>query len=88
MLEAFGRTQLLLDRQRSEGTLTQRLGALCRAISIAKAQPLGIHLTLTRDEVSVDDENAWTICGVASEPITNAFKHAFVAACRAPSASP
>jgi two-component sensor histidine kinase len=77
-LEAFGRAHWLLDRQCSAGTLAQRLEALCRAISIAKAQPLGIHLTLKLDEVSVDDETAWTICVVASELITNAFKHAFV----------
>ncbi len=76
-LESFGDVHRLLDRQGRHGPLTQRLEALCRAVSRAKAAPLGIHITLKLDEVSVDKETAWTICVVASELMTNAFKHAF-----------
>jgi two-component sensor histidine kinase len=76
-LEAFGSLHQLLDRQRGQGPLAQRLEALCRATSLAKAAPLGIHLTLKLDDVAVDEETAWTVCVVASELMTNAFKHAF-----------
>ena len=77
-LEAFGCVQQLLDRQRGQVSLAQRLEALCRATSLAKAAAYGIHLTLTLDDVSADEETAWTLCVVASELMTNAFKHAFV----------
>ena len=77
-LEAFGSMHQLLDRQREHGSLAQRLEALCRATSRAKAAPQGIRLTLQVDDVATDDETAWTICVVASELMTNAFKHAFV----------
>ena len=76
-LEGLGSLHQLLDRQMGQGPLTQRLEALCRAISLSKAAPLGIRLVLTLDEVAVDDETAWTVCVVASELMTNAFKHAF-----------
>lgn len=76
-LEAFGYVHQLLDRQRGQGPLAQRLEALCRATSLAKAAPLGIHLTLSLEDVATDDETAWTVCVVASELMTNAFKHAF-----------
>jgi two-component sensor histidine kinase len=76
-LEAFGCVQHLLDRQRGQGSLAQRLEALCRATSRAKAAPLGIHLTLKLEEVTTDEETAWTVCVVAPELMTNAFKHAF-----------
>jgi len=76
-LEAFGYVHQLLDRQRDQGPLSQRLEALCRATSLAKAAPFGTHLRLTLDEVTADEETAWTICVVAFELMTNAFKHAF-----------
>jgi two-component system, sensor histidine kinase PdtaS len=76
-LEAFGCVQQLLDRQREQGSLAQRLEALCRATSRAKAAPQGIHLTLKLEDVTADEETAWTVCVVASELMTNAFKHAF-----------
>ena len=37
----------------------------------------GIRLTLTLDDVAADEETAWTVCVVAFELMTNAFKHAF-----------
>ncbi len=40
-LEAFGREHNLLDRQRRQEPLSQRLEALCRAISVARAAPAG-----------------------------------------------
>ena len=76
-LEAFGCVHQLLNRQRGQGSLAQRLEALCRATSAAKAAPLGIHLTLNLDDVAVDEETAWTVCVVACELMTNAFKYAF-----------
>ena len=76
-LQCFGDVQQLLDRQRCLGPLAQRLEALCRATSIAKAAPAGIRLALTLDDVTADDETAWTVCVVAFELMTNAFKHAF-----------
>ena len=76
-LEAFGSVHQLLDRQRAQGSLAQRLEALCRATSRSKAAPMGVHLTLELDEVATDEETAWTVCVVASELMTNAFKHAF-----------
>jgi two-component sensor histidine kinase len=78
-LESFGDVHHILDPQRGQGPLAQRLEALCRAISLSKAAPLGIRITLQLDDVSVDDETAWTVCVVASELMTNAFKHAFSA---------
>jgi two-component sensor histidine kinase len=76
-LEAFGYVHQLLDRQRDQGPLSQRLEALCRATSLAKAAPLGTHLRLLLDDVTADEETSWTICVVAFELMTNAFKHAF-----------
>jgi two-component sensor histidine kinase len=78
-LEAFGHVHQLLDRQRGQGPLAQRLEAVCRAASLSKAAPLGIHLTLKLEEVTADAEIAWTVCVVACELMTNAFKHAFPA---------
>ena len=76
-LEAFGCVHGLLDRQRGHGSLAQRLEALCQATAVAKAAPLGIRLTLRLDDVNADEETAWTVCVVACELMTNAFKHAF-----------
>lgn len=76
-LENFGDLQKILDRRRGQRPLAQRLEALCRATSLSKATPLGIHISLTLDDVIVDEDSAWTICVVASELMTNAFKHAF-----------
>jgi two-component sensor histidine kinase len=78
-LEAFGSVHQLLDRQRAHGSLAHRLEALCRAVSLAKAAPLGIRLELNLDDVTTDEEPAWTVCVVAFELMTNAFKHAFAA---------
>jgi two-component sensor histidine kinase len=77
-LQCFGEVHQLLDRQRHQGPLAQRLEALCRAISLAKAAPLGIGLALALNDVSAEEETAWTVCVVAFELMTNAFKHAFV----------
>lgn len=76
-LEAFGDVHQLLDRQRFYGPLPQRLEALCRATASARAAPLGVHLALQLEDVSTDEETAWTVCVVAAEYMTNAFKHAF-----------
>lgn len=76
-LEGFADIHHILDRQRGQGPLAKRLEALCRAISLSKAAPLGIHMNLALDDVVVDEEAAWTICVVASELMTNAVKHAF-----------
>jgi two-component system, sensor histidine kinase PdtaS len=76
-LEAFGYVHQLLDRQRDQGPISQRLEALCRATSLAKSALLGTHLRLTLDDVTADEEASWTICVVAFELMTNAFKHAF-----------
>lgn len=76
-LEAFGSVHQLLDRQRGQGPLAQRLEGLCRAISLAKAAPLGIRLVLNLDDVTTDEETSWTVCVVAFELMTNALKHAF-----------
>ena len=76
-IECFGDVHQLLDRQRPQGPLAQRLEALCRATSLAKAAPFGIHVMLRLEDVSTDEETAWTLCVVASELMTNAFKHAF-----------
>jgi two-component sensor histidine kinase len=76
-LEAFGSVHQLLDRQRGQGPLAPRLEGLCRAVSLAKAAPLGIRLVLNLDDVTTDEESSWTVCVVAFELMTNAFKHAF-----------
>jgi two-component sensor histidine kinase len=76
-LENFGQVHHLLDRHQSHGSLGQRLEALCRAITRSKAAPEGIHVVISADEVEADDETAWTVCAVASELMTNAFRHAF-----------
>src|SRR5262249_22124535 len=68
-----------VDRQGAHGSLAERLEALCRATAGAKAAAQGVHLTLRLEEVDVDEETAWTVCVVASELMTNAFKHAFAA---------
>lgn len=76
-LEGLGNVHQVLDRQLGQGPLAQRLEALCRAITLSKAAALGIRLVLQLDEVTTDEETAWTVCIVASELMTNAFKHAF-----------
>jgi two-component sensor histidine kinase len=76
-LEGLGNVHRVLDRQGGQGPLAQRLEALCRATSLSKGASLGIRLVLELDEVTTDEETAWTVCVVASELMTNAFKHAF-----------
>jgi two-component sensor histidine kinase len=76
-LEGLGSMCQLLDRQHGQGPLAQRLEALCLAASRAKATPLGVRLALRLDDVTADEETAWTVCVIASELMTNAFKHAF-----------
>jgi two-component system, sensor histidine kinase PdtaS len=75
-LECCGDVHQLLDRQRRQGPLAQRLEALCRATWLSTAA-LGIRLTLTLDDLAADEETAWTVCVVAFELMTNALKHAF-----------
>jgi two-component system, sensor histidine kinase PdtaS len=77
-LECFGEVHRLLDRHHRQGPLARRMEALCRSISLSKAASQGIHLRLTVEDVGADEETAWTVCAVAFELITNAFKHAFV----------
>jgi two-component system, sensor histidine kinase PdtaS len=77
-LECFGEVHRLLDRHRLQGPLARRMEALCRSISRSKAESQEIRLTLAVDDVAADEETAWTVCAVAFELITNAFKHAFV----------
>lgn len=76
-LEGFGDVHQILDRQRGHAPLAQRLERLCRATATSKAGARGIHIRLNVEDIQVDDEAAWTICVVASELMTNAFKHAF-----------
>jgi two-component sensor histidine kinase len=76
-LEHFGQLHHILDRNRSHGTLQERLEALCRATTVAKAAPRGVRIALSADDVAVDDEIAWTACVVVSELLTNVLKHAF-----------
>ena len=76
-LEGLGNVHEVLDRKVGQGTLAQRLEALCRGTSLSRAAALGIRLVLELDEVITDEETAWTICVVTSELMTNAFKHAF-----------
>jgi two-component sensor histidine kinase len=76
-LEGLGDVNQLLDRQSGQGPLAQRLEALCRATTLYRAAPLGIRLTLTLDQVTTDEETAWTLCVAASELMTNSIKHAF-----------
>lgn len=76
-LQCFGTVHQLLDRQRSQAPLARRLEALCLATSLAKGETLGTHIRLRLDDVATDEETAWTICVVAFELMTNAFKHAF-----------
>jgi two-component sensor histidine kinase len=77
-LEQFGELHHILDRTRAHGSLSGRLEALCRAISVAKAGPRGIRIAVSADEIAVDDEIAWTACVIVSELLTNAIKHAFL----------
>lgn len=51
-LEAFGALQQLLDRQGGRGSLAHCLEALCRATSLAKAEPQGVRITLSLDDVT------------------------------------
>ena len=76
-LDAVGRVQQLLDRQRGHGSMAERLEALCQATALAKAAPRSGRLTLKLDDVTADEETIWTVCVVACELMTNAFKHAF-----------
>jgi two-component sensor histidine kinase len=76
-LTCFGDVHRLLDRRRHQAPLAERLEALCQAMSVAKAAPIGVHLRLGLDEVTADEETAWTLCVVAFELMTNALKHAF-----------
>ena len=76
-LENFGQVHQILNRNRGHGSVSQRLEALCRATEQSKAAPLGIHIVISAEEVEADDETGWTLCVVASELMTNAFKHAF-----------
>ena len=76
-LENVGDVHRLLDRQRGHGPVAERLEALCRAVSLSKAAPAGIHVSLELGDVVVDEEAAWTLCVVASELMTNACRHAF-----------
>jgi two-component sensor histidine kinase len=76
-LEHFGELHNILDSNRSAGSLNERLETLCRAISVSKAAPRGIHIAFRADHVLVDDAIAWTVCVVVSELLTNVLKHAF-----------
>lgn len=76
-LEGLGNVHQVLDRQVGQGPVAQRLQALCWATSRSKAAALGIQLLLVLEDVTTDEETAWTVCVVASELMTNAFKHAF-----------
>ena len=76
-LEGLGNVHQVLDRQAGQGPVAQRLHKLCWATSRSKAAALGIQLLLELEDVTTDEETAWTICVVASELMTNALKHAF-----------
>lgn len=76
-LENFCLVHRLLDRKRSQAPLRDRLDALCRATAGSKAAGRDVQLILEAEDVSVDDETAWTVCVVAAEWMTNALKHAF-----------
>ena len=76
-LEGLGNVHQVLDRQSGQGPLAQRLEALCWGTSRSKAAALGIQLLLVLEDVTADEETAWTVCVVACELMTNAFKHAF-----------
>ncbi len=77
-LEAVGRVQQVLDRRRGHGSMAERLEALCQATALAKAAPRSVLLTLKLDDVTADEETTWTVCVIACELMTNAFKHGFV----------
>lgn len=76
-LEGLGDVHQVLDRQVDQEPLAQRLEALCRATSLSRAAALGVRLVLKLEDVTTDEETAWTVCVVACEVMTNAFKHAF-----------
>ena len=76
-LEGLGNVHQVLDRQSVQGPLAQRLEALCLGTSRSKGAALGIQLLLVLEDVTTDEETAWTVCVVACELMTNAFKHAF-----------
>ncbi|MDB5724475.1 MAG: signal transduction histidine kinase, partial [Novosphingobium sp.] len=76
-LEHFGELHDILDGNGSYGCLNDRLEALCRAISVARAAPRHIHIELSADDILVDDEIAWTVCAVVSELLANVLKHGF-----------
>ena len=76
-MEGLGNIHQVLDRRSGQGPLAQRLEALCWGTSLSKAAARGIQLMLDLEEVTTDEETAWTVCVVASELMTNAFKHAF-----------
>lgn len=81
-LENFCQVQHLLERHHNHGPLGQRLEALCRAIAKSKGAPQGVQIVVGSDDVMTDDETAWTVCAVACELMTNAFRHAFHGASR------
>jgi two-component sensor histidine kinase len=74
-LESFAQVHRLLGRDRTD-KLSDRLDSLCDEIAQSKGKPLGIHIALSVDDVTVDEETAWTICVAASEFLTNACKYA------------
>jgi two-component sensor histidine kinase len=76
-LEGFCQVHKVLDRKRPHDSASQRLEMLCEAMSRSKAAANGIHIALSADDVTVDDETSWTLSVVAAELMTNAFKHAF-----------
>jgi two-component sensor histidine kinase len=76
-LENFGVVHRLLDRHNTHGALKQRLEALCEATAQSKGAPNGILVAISADEVTADEETAWTVCVVAFELVTNSFRHAF-----------
>jgi two-component sensor histidine kinase len=76
-LENFCLVHRLLDRKCPQASLRDRLDTLCRATAGSKAAGRDIQLILEAEDVSVDDETAWTVCVVAAEWMTNALKHAF-----------
>src|SRR5947209_8151074 len=59
-LECFGDVHHILDRQRGQPPLAQRLEALCHATAVSKAAPVGINVGLALEDVTVDEETAWT----------------------------
>lgn len=76
-LESFGQIHHLLDRNGNHGSLRQRLESLCWATAKAKGAPHCIHIAISADDVQADEETDWSVCAIAFELMTNAFRHAF-----------